>query len=324
MEQSDDLRKSILQKKADLTKLKSDKAQALQKVAEHNRIMVRTISPGGLHGLATTASAAPTVDNLFEAAKNQIRQNAQKAIDLVAAIAGLEQEIAHMEQQLYAADQLAKKKARQKVKRPKPIVKKAAEQVTVLFLAANALEDAPLQLDFEARAIQENIRKSEYRDAINFVTRWAAQPLDVLQAINETSPQVVHFSGHGSERDELVLQGDDGKPTLVRLEAIVQVMLSASDTIRLAFFNVCFSDDEAAAVVKYVEAAIGMKTQISDEAARVFAAQFYSALGFGKSLQNAFEQAKAALMLSGIPEQNTPLLYVKEGLDPAQLVLVKT
>jgi predicted RNase H-like HicB family nuclease len=155
------------------------------------------------------------------------------------------------------------------------------------------------------------------------VTRWATHPLDILQAINETSPQLIHFSGHGSEDDELILQGEDGQPKKVRLSAIVEVMMSAADVIRMVFFNVCFSEDEAKAVTKYVDAAIGMKTEIGDEAAIVFAAQFYSAVGFGKSLKVAFEQAKAALMLEGIAEENTPLLFVRQGVDPERLALVK-
>ncbi|SDF31716.1 CHAT domain-containing protein [Sporomusa acidovorans] len=320
MVSTNDLRASLLRKQAELTRLKIDKTQALQQIADHNQVFSRTASAGLSLKAAAGASAGPAV----ETAKSQIKRGAQKAIDLMATIAELEQEVAELEQRLAAADQLAQtKKARKQPQRAKPIAQKAAEQVTVLFLAANALKDAPLELDAEARDIQENIRKSARRDAINFVTRWATQPLDILQAINETNPQLVHFSGHGSENDELVLQGDDGKPKMVRLAAIVQVMLSASDTIRLVFFNVCFSNEEAEAVVKYVEAAVGMNTAVSDEAARVFAAQFYSALGFGKSLQTAFEQAKAALMLNGIPEENTPKLYVKAGLDPARLVFVK-
>ena len=59
------------------------------------------------------------------------------------------------------------------------------------------------------------------------------------------------------------------------------------------------------AVVKHVEAAVGMTVDIGDDAARVFAAQFYSSIGFGHSIKRAFEQAKAALMLEGIPEENT-------------------
>jgi hypothetical protein len=122
-------------------------------------------------------------------------------------------------------------------------------------MAANALKNVLLDLDNEARAIQENIQKSAYRASINFVTRWAVRPLDILQAINEINPQLIHFSGHGLENDEIVLQGEDGQPKKVRLSAIVQVIMSAADTIRMVYFNMCCTEDEAQAVVKYVDAA---------------------------------------------------------------------
>lgn len=66
-----------------------------------------------------------------------------------------------------------------------------------------------------------------------------------------------------------------------------------------------------------------MTTAIGDEAARVFSAQFYSALSFGKSIRRAFEQARAQLLLEGIPEEDTPELFVKDGLDPDEIVLVR-
>lgn len=197
------------------------------------------------------------------------------------------------------------------------------EQITVLFMASNPLDQDQLRLDEEARAIAETIRKSEHRDAVSLVSRWAVRPLDLLQALNEHRPRIVHFSGHGSDQDEIVFQDNSGATKLVSKEAIVQTMAAASGEIRLVFFNTCYSRNQAEAVVQHVKAAIGMKTSIGDGAARVFAAQFYSAIGFGLSVKQAFEQAKAALMLEGIAEQDTPELFVAAGVDVQQLILVK-
>lgn len=167
------------------------------------------------------------------------------------------------------------------------------------------------------------IRLSEHRDAISFVTRWAVRPLDILQAINELNPDVIHFSGHGSDTGELVLENADGSSKLVSKEAIIQTIMTSSDKIHLLFFNACFSYEQAIAVTEYVDAAIGMADSIGDEAARVFAAQFYSALGFGLSLKKAFEQAKAALMLEGINESATPMLFLKDGLEASDIYIVR-
>lgn len=197
------------------------------------------------------------------------------------------------------------------------------EQITVLFLASNPLDQQQLRLDEEVRSVGEMIRKSEHRDAVRLESRWAVQPLDVLQAINECRPRIVHFSGHGSDQDEIVFQNNAGQAKLVSKEAIVQTMAAASGDIQLVFFNTCYSRGQAEAVVQHVAAAIGMNTSIGDDAARVFSAQFYSAIGFGLSVGQAFRQAKAALMLEGIPEESTPELFVTAGLDADDLVLVK-
>jgi hypothetical protein len=167
------------------------------------------------------------------------------------------------------------------------------------------------------------IRKSQHRDAVTLESRWAVRPLDVLQALNECLPRIVHFSGHGSDQDEIVFQDNAGAAKYVTKEAIVQTMAAASGDIALVFFNTCYSRGQAKAVVQHVPAAIGMTTSISDEAARVFSAQFYSSIGFGLSVGRAFKQARAALMLEGIPEELSPELFVAEGLNADDLVLVK-
>lgn len=196
-------------------------------------------------------------------------------------------------------------------------------KITVLFMASNPTNTSALRLDEEARTIQERIRLSDYRDSIVFETRWATRSSDILQAINETNPTIVHFSGHGTSTGELVLQNPDGTAKLVTKEAITAAMTTASDTIRLVVFNACFSEIQAQNLVQNIEAAIGMSISIGDEAACVFASQLYSSIGFGRSLQTSFNQAIAALLLEGIPEEKTPVLCIKDGLDPNNLVLVE-
>lgn len=197
------------------------------------------------------------------------------------------------------------------------------ERITVLFMASNPLDQTQLRLDEEVRAIEEKIRASKHRDAVKLESRWAVRSGDILQAMNEFKPAIVHFSGHGSDQDELVLQTDQGGTKLVAKEAIVSAMAVGSDTLQLVFFNTCYSRNQAEAVVEHIPAAIGMSTTIGDEAARVFAAQFYSAIGFGLSARKAFDQAKAALMLESIPEEDTPELFIQDGLDANEIIIVK-
>ena len=65
-----------------------------------------------------------------------------------------------------------------------------------------------------------------------------------------------------------------------------------------------------------------MKTSIGDEAARIFASQFYSSIGFGLSVKKAFDQAKSLLMMEGIPEEDTPELFTQGSVDAEELIIV--
>ncbi len=209
-------------------------------------------------------------------------------------------------------------------------LKKPKEKISILFLGANpdiinqeGSEQSKLKLDKEAREIKESLTKSLNRDSINFETRWAVRTSDLFQAINEVNPTIIHFSGHGTEDGKLVLQDNTDKPKLVDIESIVKMIDASTDNLRLAVFNNCFSSQFAEYVVDSIEASIGMNDSISDEAAIIFASQLYSAIGFGNSLEKAFNQAKARLLLEGINEDTTPELYVNENFKSSDIYIVK-
>src|SRR5262249_23698427 len=75
------------------------------------------------------------------------------------------------------------------------------------------------------------------------------------------------------------------------------------------------SEVQACAISQQIECTVGMSVAIGDEAAIVFASTFYGALAFGRSVGQAFEQGRTALMLEGIPEENTPVLLNRPGVD---------
>lgn len=209
-------------------------------------------------------------------------------------------------------------------------MKSPKEKINILFLGANpdiihqdGTEQSKLKLDKEAREIKESLTKSLNRDSINFETRWAVRTSDLFQAINEVNPTIIHFSGHGTDSGELVLQDNSDKPKLVDIESIIKLIEASTDNLRLVVFNNCFSSVFAESVSEIVEAAIGMNDSISDEAAITFASQLYSAIGFGNSLEKSFNQAKARLLIEEIKEELTPELYVNENFKSSDIFIVK-
>lgn len=213
-------------------------------------------------------------------------------------------------------------------------LKESKSKITILFLSSNPkciyvndngekVVQQKLDLDKEAREIKESISKSLNRDSINFETRWATRVQDLFQAINETNPTIIHFSGHGTSNGELVFQDNNDNPKFVSNEAIAEMIAASSDDIRMLVFNNCFSSTQAKIILDKVEATIGMNTSIGDESAILFSSQLYSSIGFGLSLDKAFAQAKARLMLENTREENTPELFVKDDFKAEDIIFIK-
>jgi hypothetical protein len=195
-------------------------------------------------------------------------------------------------------------------------------KVKVLFLAANPAGTVPLKLDEEIRQITAKVRASEHRDSLELVSQWAVRPDDLLQALLEVKPQVVHFSGHGTAAAELRLLDAQGNSKLVSREALIHLFTTLRDNVRVIVLNACYTRPQAEALAEIIDCTIGMNRAIGDEAAIVFAASFYRAIGFGRSVREAFELGRAALLLESIPEDETPELHVRDGVDPSALTLV--
>jgi hypothetical protein len=344
----DAYRSNMARKRDELAKLSHDKANESAKIPHLNSRIIN----------AKNTISRTTSSSTIQSKLREIEQSQKSLADIEKKIADIDKKIASKDKEFLAEekrfrqeeDKINKKREQDEKKRMQENerqlrtitqslqqqsyeqrhlsaevekLKCIPEKITVLFFATNPKNTDKLRLDEEVRSIQEMIRKSEHRDSISFESRWAVRPLDIFQAINELSPDVIHFSGHGADTSELVLENSDGNAKFVTKEAITQTIMASSDKIHLIVFNTCFSNEQAQSIKEYVEAAIGMTTSISDHGACVFAAQFYSSLGFGLSLQKAFEQAKAALSLESPTEINTPILYVKDGINPDNMYIVK-
>lgn len=196
------------------------------------------------------------------------------------------------------------------------------EKITVVFFAANPQDQDHLALDEEVRLIEQKLRASEYRDSIVFKPKWAVRSEDLFQALNEHRPHIIHFSGHGNENN-IAFLNPDGTTKLVTADAMAQFIATMGDNIRVVVFNTCLSAKQAEAVTEHIDVAIGMTDSIDDEAARTFSGQFYSAIGFGHSIQNAFKQGINALLVEGYSDASVPKLYTAENVDPNAVILVR-
>ena len=88
---------------------------------------------------------------------------------------------------------------------------------TILILAANPKTTSRLRLDEEIRAIEEGLKNSE---RFRLVQKWAARQRDFYRAILEHKPQIIHFCGHGTGDDGIVLEDEIGQSVTMGTEAL--------------------------------------------------------------------------------------------------------
>ncbi|HEX7837219.1 MAG TPA: hypothetical protein VF469_07130, partial [Kofleriaceae bacterium] len=191
---------------------------------------------------------------------------------------------------------------------------------TILFLAANPHGTDRRALDQEASAIRKELKRSGYRERFELVTRWAAEPLDLLRELRERKPAVVHFSGHGSQAG-LAFQTAGGDAQMVSPAAIAETFGAAGSSVKLVVLSACYSDGPADALLAHVDCVVGMSGALHDDMARAFAIGFYGALGELESVAAAYRHGNAAISLEGLPEVDRPRLKVRNGFDATQLVL---
>lgn len=194
---------------------------------------------------------------------------------------------------------------------PKPVI---------LFLAAHPEGTTRVALDEECAATERELRMTPGCDDLEFRARWAVTVDDVMRALNELRPAIVHFSGHGNAAG-IVLQDPDRNAHPVTGDVLAGMITATSASVRVAVLNACFTDGHAQRLGERIGCAIGMSGTISDEAARQYSIAFYRALGYRCSVYAAFRQAQETLLGLGLDKQAAPRCVTRADIDASAIVI---
>ncbi|MDQ2807444.1 MAG: CHAT domain-containing protein [Chloroflexota bacterium] len=191
--------------------------------------------------------------------------------------------------------------------------------MNILFLAANPIDTNRLRLDEEIRTIDQRLRGAGSRDKFELVNGFAARPSDLAGYLLRYQPYIVHFSGHGSNDGQLVLQDNNGNRKLLTPPTLSRLFRALKDNTKCVVLNACFSAIQAQTLVSEIGCVVGMSRSISDTAAIDFAGGFYETLGYDRSVQTAFDVGCTQIDMDNLEEADTPKLLVREGVDASQL-----
>ncbi len=199
----------------------------------------------------------------------------------------------------------------------------AARPVRILFLAANPKDTLPLRLDEEVKAIDDALlQRSEFRDRFELVQQWAVGVSDLQGHLLRYNPDIVHFSGHGSASNEIILEDTFGNSQPVSTRALSQLFAILKGNIRCVVLNACYSEAQAQAIAEHIDCVIGMSQAIGDVASLNFAKSFYQALGYARDIHTAYLLGLSQIDLDGLEDQDKPRLLNPKG-NAGQMVFVK-
>ena len=195
----------------------------------------------------------------------------------------------------------------------------AKTAIKILFLGANPSDNTRMRLDAEVRMIDQALRLAQYRDRFDLIQQWAVRVSDLQGLLLRHQPHIVHFSGHGSEDGQILLEDNAGQAHPVSPRALSSMFALLNDNIRCIVLNACFSEIQAKALAENIDCVVGMSTAIGDDAAISFASAFYQALAYGRSVSTAFKLGCVQIDLESLDEQDTPQLLAQRA-DPAEVV----
>jgi hypothetical protein len=195
----------------------------------------------------------------------------------------------------------------------KPAAPGTAAGLKILFAASDPSDQSRLRVQEEVRRVREQIDLARNREGIEFDFWTAVRPEDFVRALLQSSPTVVHFSGHGSSTGELCFQNDAGRAHPVRPETLRNLFREFTDHVRCVVLNACYAETQARAIAEHVPFVVGMSREIGDKAAMAFSAGFYQAMADGRDIPKSFRLGCTAIELKGFPGHDIPVLVERRN-----------
>ena len=162
----------------------------------------------------------------------------------------------------------------------------------ILILEANPSQN--LSLNDEISDLQSVIYGSGDRDnEFKIDIGLSVKSTQLQELMQRYEPNIVHFCGHGQGQDGLVFQDKN-----IDTDTISNLFSLCRKHLQCVVLNACYSEVQADEINKSIKYVIGMNQAIRDDAAIAFSIGFYRALGYEKSVADAFEWGKNAIQLA--------------------------
>ncbi len=170
----------------------------------------------------------------------------------------------------------------------------------------------------EAALLHQKLTAEPCGKCFEVVALRAVKSDNVVEAVKNLQPDIIHFCGECSANGDFMFKNDDdvtsdwcSKGNLLR--KITKVV----DEVKLVYFNGTVKDSELAAAGGKIAFLVGMQQRGEAEISKKFAGGFYMALGFGNSVGFSFGKVWQALSES----ERKLVLRFRNDIDPDKYCL---
>ena len=92
-----------------------------------------------------------------------------------------------------------------------------------------------------------------------------------------------------------------------------------AENLKLVVLNACLSDVQAKSIVKHIDFVVGMSSSVYDRTSIIFSKNFYAFFSSDMSIKTTFEQTKTMIMVQAPDEEETPVLFSREGEEDIKI-----
>ncbi|MBP5973306.1 tetratricopeptide repeat protein [Brasilonema sp. CT11] len=181
----------------------------------------------------------------------------------------------------------------------------------ILILSANPINTNNLRLDEEVREIQAAWERALNREKFELINKGAVRIDELRRTLLDHKPQIVHFSGHGTGTDGLVLENNSGSAQIVSTQSLSRFFELSKEQVECVLLNACYSETQAEAIFQHIDCVIGMGQSIPDNSAILFSKGFYDAIFGGRNYADAFQFGCNNIDLNNLSEFNTPTIKIR-------------
>ena len=198
-----------------------------------------------------------------------------------------------------------------------------AKQLRIAYLVTNPEPSATLNTLQEAKQVAKAIDTSPLSAKIDLRPFLAPSFDDLIDALNQFKPHLVHFSGHGGNETLLFDNENIGQfgGTALDFETIVELLDAVDFKPKGLVLMACDTVSGAKKFLDHTSFVVAMADSIDDDAASDFSVRFYKSLCSGVELETAVKQGKVSIKAKGYADADLPTLLTKaDGIRTKPLV----